>query len=73
MKRIYANLLGEWIDITEAGTVEDNQDPTVFFDENLTYSENSKIAKCFEYDYINIQYNGRNYRIHPSMVQIVTE
>lgn len=73
MKRIYANLLGEWIDITEAGTVEDNQDPTVFFNENLTYSENSKIARCFEYDYINIQYNGRNYRIHPSMVQIVTE
>lgn len=73
MKRIYANLLGEWIDITETGTVEDNQDPTVFFDENLTYSENSKIAKCFEYDYINIQHNGRNYRIHPSMVQIVTE
>ena len=73
MKRIYANLLGEWIDITEAGTVEDNQDPTVFFNENLTYSENSNVAKCFEYDYINIQYNGRNYRIHPSMVQIVTE
>ena len=73
MKRIYANLLGEQIDITEAGTVEDNQDPTVFFNENLTYSENSKIARCFEYDYINIQYNGRNYRIHPSMVQIVTE
>lgn len=73
MKRIYANLLGEWVDITEAGTVEDGQDPSVFFKENLTYAEGSKVAKCFEYDYINIQHNGRNYRIHPSMIQIVTE
>lgn len=72
MKRIYANLLGEWVDITEVGTV-DNQKPTIFFKENLSYEKNSNVAKCFEYDYINIQYNGRNYRIHPSMVQIVTE
>ena len=72
MKRIYANLLGEWVDITEAGTVEDHQDPLTFFNEHLTYSKGSKVAKCFEYDYINIQYNGRNYRIHPSMIQIVS-
>lgn len=73
MKRIYANLLGEWTDITDTGTVEDSQNPLLFFEENLTYTENSKTAKCFEYDYINIQYNGLNYRIHPSMIQIVTK
>ena len=72
MKRIYANLLGEWIDITEAGTVEDHQDPSVFFAERLTYAKGSKVANCFEHDYINIQYNGHNYRIHPSMIQIVS-
>lgn len=73
MKRIYANLLGEWIDITEDGTVEDHQDPSTYFQENLVYEPGSKVAKCFEYDYINIQYHGRNYRIHSSMIQIVSQ
>ncbi len=72
MMRIYANLLGQWIDITESGTVEDHQNPLTFFKENLTYDPDSHTAKCFEYDYINIQYENRNYRIHPSMVQIVS-
>lgn len=73
MKRIYANLLGQWIDITKSGTVEDHQDPLTFFKENLTYEAGCHTAKCFEYDYINIQYENRNYRIHPSMIQIVSE
>lgn len=73
MKRIYANLLGTWIDITESGTVEDHQDPLAFFEENLAYNSSSHTAKCFEYDYINIQYENRNYRINPSMIQIVSE
>lgn len=71
MKRYYANLLGTWIDITDSGTVEDHQKPSTYFEENLTYSEKSKVAKCFEYDYINVQYDGKNYRIHPSQIQIV--
>ena len=50
MKRIYANLLGEWVDITEEGTVQDHQNPSVFFEENLIYEPGSKVAMCFEYD-----------------------
>jgi len=60
-----------WTDITDSGTVEDQQKPSVFFEENLTYKNGSKIASCFEYDYINVQYDGKNYRIHPSQIQIV--
>lgn len=73
MKHIYANLLGEWVDITEDGTVEDHQDPSTYFKENLVYEPGSKVAKCFEHDYINIQYHDRNYRIHSSMIQIVSQ
>lgn len=73
MIRIYANLLGNWVDITDEGTVEDHQRPSTYFDENLCYEGDSKIAKCFEYDYINVQYKGKNYRIHPTMIQIVTD
>lgn len=71
MKHIYANLLGEWVDITDTGTVEDHQPPLVYFEENLCYIGGSTVAECFKYDYINVQYNGANYRIHPSCIQIV--
>lgn len=71
MKRYYANLLGEWIDITDCATVEDHQNPSTYFEENLTYEAGAKVAKCFEFDYFHIQYNGKDYRIHPSQIQIV--
>lgn len=71
--RIYACLLGKWIDITETGTVADNQDPVTYFEEHLKYSKNSRFADCFQYDYIHIQYQGKDYRINPVFVQIVTE
>ena len=61
--RVYANLLGSWTDITDTGTIANQQDPT-------TYSKN---AKCFEYDYIHVQYNGVDYRIHPAMIQILNQ
>lgn len=73
MKRYYANLLGNWVDITDTGTVGRFQKPSLFFEENLTYESGSKVAKCFELDYIHVQYGGKDYRIHPSMIQIVTE
>lgn len=69
--RIYACLLGNWIDITETGTVEDHKDPITFFKENLKYSNNSRYADCFSYDYIHVQYEGNNYRINPVFIQIV--
>lgn len=73
MKRYYANLLGNWVDITDTGTVDNHQKPSVFFEENLTYEPGSYVASCFRYDYIHVQYGGKDYRIHPSMIQIVTE
>lgn len=72
MKRYYANLLGEWVDITDTGTVEDHQSPSKYFEEQLRFEKGSNVAECFKYDYINVQYGGKNYRIHPSCIQIVT-
>ena len=65
MKKIYANLLGVWTDITNDGTVADYQDPVKYFQENLTYNDDSDVARCFKGNYINVQYNDKNYRIHP--------
>lgn len=73
MKRYYANLLGTWTDITERGTVEGGHNPSTYFSEKLSYDEESNTADCFKGDYINVQFDGKNYRIHPSCIQIVTE
>lgn len=70
--RIFANLLSVWTDITDDGTIERGQDPTTYFKEFLKYDDGQKIATCFEYDYINVEHNGKNYRIHPSMIQFVS-
>ncbi|AMN35147.1 hypothetical protein ACSXC4_01755 [Clostridium perfringens] len=64
MKRVYACLLGNWIDITNEGLLH-NRNP-------LTYI-NEEIQDMFEYDYINVQYDNKNYRIHPSLIQVVSE
>lgn len=71
MKRIYANLLGNWTDITDTGTVEDYKNPSIYFEEELRYIKGSATAECFNYDYIHVQYEGADYRIHPSCIQIV--
>ena len=69
--RVYANLLGEWTDITDTGTVADNQDPAQYFKENLIYGQDSAEAECFKFGYIHVQYEGRDYRLHPAMIQII--
>lgn len=70
--RVYACLIGNWVDITETGTIADNRDPVEFIKENLYYSDGSFTAECFKYDYIHVQYQGADYRISPAFIQIVT-
>ena len=64
MKRVYANLLGNWTNITDAGKIHGN-DAAIYIKEEL--------QDMFKYDYVNVEYGGNNYRIHPSDIQIVTE
>lgn len=76
MVRYYANLLGNWVDITDDGTVE-NQDTATYFKENYAYEQlpdgtYSKTPKCYEYGYIHVQYGGKDYKISPDCIQIVT-
>lgn len=70
-KRIYANLLGNWTDITDDGYV--NSVPAKEFIQNLSYEEGSYKAKGLEYDYVEIGFGDKGYRIHPVMLQIVNE
>jgi hypothetical protein len=62
MKKIYANLLGNWTDITTSGKI-DRHDPITYY--------NERWDELFKYDYTNIEYDGHNYRIHPTLIQVV--
>ena len=62
MKHIYACLCGTWVNLSVANATVDDGKPV-----NIWWKEEGN--KLFEYD----QYEGRNYRIHPSFIQVVTE
>ncbi|EFF36655.1 TPA: hypothetical protein ACHBIR_001888 [Enterococcus faecium] len=68
MKKMYANLLGEWTLL--------NDEPTLRIDNSYTdvymWIE-EQLQDLDKYSYVNISYKNRNYRIHPCMIQIVTE
>lgn len=64
MKRVYANLLGNWTDITDTGKIHGSAADTYVKEE---------LQDMFKYDYVNVEYDGKNYRIHPSDIQVVTE
>lgn len=63
MKLIYANLLGNWTDITNTGTI--NGSPAKLYIQE-------QLQDLFKYDYINVVYGFTNYRIHPSDIQVIT-
>lgn len=71
MKRLYANLLGNWTDITDSGYVDGY--PVKEFLQNLHYEEGSFKAAGLEYDYVKIAFGDKEYRINPVMLQIVNE
>ncbi|QCJ57246.1 hypothetical protein DDJ96_11765 [Enterococcus mundtii] len=68
MKNVYANLLGEWQNLSA--------DPncvigTNHSDPNTWWREEGH--ELFNYDYINLHFRGQDFRIHPSFIQIVTD
>jgi hypothetical protein len=66
MKHIYACLCGTWVNLSAANATVDDRKPV-----NIWWKEEGD--KLFEYDHLNIQYKEKNYRIHPSFIQVVTE
>lgn len=68
MQNIYACLLGEWVNLSDSDNVViDN----AYTDANLWYKE--QINDLFNFNYINIQIDNVNYRIHPSFIQVLTK
>ena len=79
MEKIYACLTGKWVclnDDPESTIFE--KSPSVWWEENAPIfapvSESDKDAQTmYTQKYVNIIYKGKNYRIHPIHIQIVTE
>ncbi|RIN55035.1 hypothetical protein BU052_10980 [Staphylococcus simulans] len=68
MQSIYACLLGEWVNLSDSDKVViDN----AYTDANLWYKE--QINDLFNFNYIHIQIDNVNYRIHPSFIQVLTK
>lgn len=68
MKYVYANLIGKWCCL--------NQDEKCVIGSNKVSPSQwwkEEGDKMFEYDYLNIHFEGVDYRIHPSFVQIITK
>lgn len=66
MKHIYACLCGEWQDLTAEPTASIGGNQTA---PNIWYEEEG--PDMFKYDYVNINYKGATYRIHPTFIQVV--
>lgn len=64
MKKVYANLLGNWVDITTDGLINE-------YEVSLYIRE--QLQDMCKYDHVNVFYKDKTYRIHPSMIQIVNE
>ncbi|HHY74077.1 MAG TPA: hypothetical protein GX497_12825 [Bacillus bacterium] len=79
MKKVYANLLGEWVNLSE----DDNcvmgphkTSPFIWWEENAEiYSplRKRKPDTMYELDYVWIYYKGKEYRINPIFIQIVVD
>lgn len=81
MKKIYACLIGQWVclnDDPKCAIGEYHKSPDLWWKENaLIYSPSSKDKKLehslYGSDYVNLFYKGKDYRINPIFIQVVSE
>ncbi|MEB8649341.1 hypothetical protein P4G96_10595 [Bacillus cereus] len=62
MKKIYANLLGEWVELQDTDTIQ-NENPYIWIREHNLH----------EHNFINVSSGEKGYKIHVSQIQISNE
>ncbi|WP_339063613.1 hypothetical protein [Tepidibacillus marianensis] len=78
MKRIYANLLGEWVNLSDDENCvmgPHKTRPSIWWEENaeIWSPKTKKEDTMYELDYVQIHYKGKDYRINPIFLQIVED
>lgn len=63
MRTVFANILGDWTEITDGDTL-DCLDP-------VSWVKEGGLEKSEEFGYVNVQHNGENYRMHISQIQVL--
>lgn len=81
MKKIYACLIGNWVCLNDDPdcVISDNrQIPYYWWEEGApiwapTTRDEELEHSFYGLDYVNLHYKGKDYRINPIFIQIVTE
>ena len=79
MTKVYACLIGEWVCLNEDPSCRINGttiSPDIWWEEGAKIwapLERTDEHTMYQLDYVNILYQGKNYRINPAFIQIVTE
>lgn len=79
MTKIYACLIGNWVclnDDPDCKIGEHHASPFVWWEESAKIwapFKREKEHSLYQFDYVNIHYQGKDYRINPIFIQIVAE
>ena len=78
MIKVYACLLGNWVDLENDPNCvmgSNMSRPSIWYKEGaeLWSPENKKSNTYYQLDYIHIHYKDKDYRINPIFIQIVDE
>ena len=81
MQKVYACLAGNWVclhDDPDCTVGSNGQSPSLWWEENAPIYAPIKLRSKFKNShyhekYVHIQFRGKDYRISPVFVQIVTE
>lgn len=78
MKKVYACLIGQWVCLNDDPdcVLGPNQvSPSIWLEESSIVhapKTRNKYDSYDDLDYINISYKGKDYRINPMFIQVVT-
>jgi hypothetical protein len=81
MVKVYACLAGNWVclnDDPDCVISDSRKAPYLWWKEGAeVYAPSVRDAELadsfYSLDYVNLHYNGKDYRINPAFIQIVTE
>lgn len=81
MTKIYACLLGNWVCLNDDPNCvirDTGKDPQIWWEENAeVYAPTTRNPELqnslYGLDYVNISYRGKDYRINPIFIQVVSE
>ncbi|HJA48472.1 MAG TPA: hypothetical protein H9790_03980 [Candidatus Agathobaculum intestinipullorum] len=81
MKKVYACLIGEWVclnDDPDCVISDSKKTPYLWWEEGapvyapVTRNKDTEHS-LYGLDYVNLYYKGKDYRINPIFIQIVTD